>query len=565
MLNDRCRPIAVSAAVALAATFAAAPGFADVPITMTQQGKLVEDDGTPMTGPQTLEFAIYDAPEEGTVLFSQVVETQLDDNGFYSVVLGDEDQPLDADLLAGEQDLYLALTVDTEEMSPRMELTAVPFASVAQRAHSAEHAEVAQSAESVADGAVDADGLAQGAVTPGAVDSIDWDQIEDVPSEVAEPTDTLAELSCSADELALYDGGDWTCSPLVEYSGQDFALSDQTCPDDEVAAGISTDGELICSPQPDYSGQDFALSDQSCAGNEVVTRITDDGYISCTPQQDTTYSAGTGLQLEDEQFSVDTGYLDSNYYAQGEDIELSWGDVIDLRWSSNELLFRDLSFVAPLSDQLQLEGGDFVVADGDLSVDEGDFAVEEGKQTIGFEGDDTAPRSALDIKQYWTREGVTMERDDRGWQIGTAAWSGNLYFQHADPADGSYFGRAYVDPDDGEWTTVSDERLKRDIEPIDDVLDSVVELQPTTYRLENAGEDARRSPGFIAQQVAELFPELVRHDVESGYYAIAYADFAAISVQAIREQQQIIDQQQDQIDELEGRLDALDERIERLE
>ncbi|MEA1898958.1 MAG: tail fiber domain-containing protein [Bacteroidota bacterium] len=65
---------------------------------------------------------------------------------------------------------------------------------------------------------------------------------------------------------------------------------------------------------------------------------------------------------------------------------------------------------------------------------------------------------------------------------------------------------------------------------------------------ENANSPKRL--GFIAQDLQEVFPELVEHD-SSGYYYVDYIGLIPVIVEAIKEQQSIIDAQSLKIKELE--------------
>lgn len=241
--------------------------FANIPISVTQQGKLLDDSGEPMTGDVDLEFTLYDSATGGTILWSDSISTTLDDNGVYSVTLGDSAQPIDSELLMGGE-VYLALAVNgADEMSPRVELTSVPFATMAGTA------QVAQSVE-------------DGAITSDSVDSIEWSKITDVPAELTESSDLLAELQCNTDEVPLYDGSQWGCSGLdfPTYSGEDFATADQSCGGDDVVGGINASGDVICVSQQDttYSGSDFATSGQDCSGDQVAVGINNSGSLICS-------------------------------------------------------------------------------------------------------------------------------------------------------------------------------------------------------------------------------------------------------------------------------------------
>ncbi len=92
------------------------------------------------------------------------------------------------------------------------------------------------------------------------------------------------------------------------------------------------------------------------------------------------------------------------------------------------------------------------------------------------------------------------------------------------------------------FNTTSDARLKDDIQPINDALSSVLQLQGKTYRWKE--DHHKQDIGLIAQEVEQVFPELVTEDA-NGFKAIAYSRLTAVLIEAIKEQQgQMISQQQ---------------------
>ena len=89
----------------------------------------------------------------------------------------------------------------------------------------------------------------------------------------------------------------------------------------------------------------------------------------------------------------------------------------------------------------------------------------------------------------------------------------------------------------GEVTAYSDIRLKTDIQP----LENRGYIKPVTYK-----KDGKDSIGFIAQEVRELYPELVIEDnTEDKYLSVNYAQYVAVL------QAQIIDLKKE-IDELKN-------------
>ena len=88
----------------------------------------------------------------------------------------------------------------------------------------------------------------------------------------------------------------------------------------------------------------------------------------------------------------------------------------------------------------------------------------------------------------------------------------------------------------GEVTSYSDKRLKDNIQP----LENRGYVQPYTY-----DKDGKKSIGFLAQDMQELYPELVSVDesTEEKYLSVNYMQYTAVL------QQQIIDLKKE-IDEL---------------
>jgi hypothetical protein len=164
-----------------------------VPTQMGHQGRVLDADGLPAEGLHTLDFHLYDAAEDGTMVWSELYDVDLI-NGYYSLVLGaDElDNPLDDSLLR-DNELHLELTVgDDEPLSPRQALNAVPYA------------RIAASATNVSGGTVDASEISVGGSVVvdssggwvGATPSVSWFDLSDVPDDV----DTVL----SEDEVDAY-------------------------------------------------------------------------------------------------------------------------------------------------------------------------------------------------------------------------------------------------------------------------------------------------------------------------------------------------------------------------
>ncbi|MCU1283036.1 MAG: hypothetical protein JWM53_6582, partial [bacterium] len=139
-MSNGNRTAAVLGLIMISATPAAAapPATPNVPATITQQGRLLNTDGTPATGTVSMTFSLYDSSTSTTAIWTETQSATLDD-GYFSVQLGSmtslsSSTTLATDLAKGVS-LFLGLKVGSDsEMTPREEITTVPYALVAQNA-----------------------------------------------------------------------------------------------------------------------------------------------------------------------------------------------------------------------------------------------------------------------------------------------------------------------------------------------------------------------------------------------------------------------------------------------
>ncbi|MEK8021480.1 MAG: tail fiber domain-containing protein [Candidatus Parabeggiatoa sp.] len=81
----------------------------------------------------------------------------------------------------------------------------------------------------------------------------------------------------------------------------------------------------------------------------------------------------------------------------------------------------------------------------------------------------------------------------------------------------------------------SDVRLKKDIEPIDNSLEKVLNLKGVTFRFkEDSDKNKPKEMGFIAQEVEKVIPEVVTTNHE-GYKGVDYSKITAVLVEAVKE------------------------------
>ncbi|MBE2283807.1 MAG: tail fiber domain-containing protein [Prosthecobacter sp.] len=122
--------------------------------------------------------------------------------------------------------------------------------------------------------------------------------------------------------------------------------------------------------------------------------------------------------------------------------------------------------------------------------------------------------------------------------------------------------RAWLLASGGGWGTSSDRNLKKNIETFQDGLGKVMKLRPTRYHFKTQKDEEPLQPGFIAQEVEEIMPELVSQ--RDGVRGIDYQGLIPVTVAAVQEQQKKMESLAGENAELKQRLEALEKKLARL-
>jgi len=127
------------------------------------------------------------------------------------------------------------------------------------------------------------------------------------------------------------------------------------------------------------------------------------------------------------------------------------------------------------------------------------------------------------------------------------------------------------------WQNVSDRRLKKNINTLDGALSKVMQLRGVEYHFDKTNypdvnlDTETKQIGFIAQEVADVFPNIVReanlfsstseatrglNEKRNTYKVktLSYATIVPVLVEAIKEQQAIIEEQNQRIEALEKKM-----------
>lgn len=98
------------------------------------------------------------------------------------------------------------------------------------------------------------------------------------------------------------------------------------------------------------------------------------------------------------------------------------------------------------------------------------------------------------------------------------------------------YGNAYK-PGGGSWSTLSDSRTKKSVEPISNALAQLLKLRGVTYEYTNPSafhELPGTHIGMVAQEVEQVFPWWV-DTANDGYKRLTFRGFEAVAVEAVRE------------------------------
>ncbi len=111
----------------------------------------------------------------------------------------------------------------------------------------------------------------------------------------------------------------------------------------------------------------------------------------------------------------------------------------------------------------------------------------------------------------------------------------------------------------------SDSRLKHDINNLKYGLGDLLKLRPVKYTWNSDNTD---DIGFIAQEIKNIVPEIVKQDSE-GIYSLDYSKLTSVIVNAIKELNAKVDSKVANLEkenaELKAKLDTLESRLEALE
>ena len=409
---------------------------------------------------------------------------------------------------------------------------------------------------SIADDAVGTEQLVSGSVT----------------SDILAPNAAVTSLQA--------EGGDELVGGVVLIGGDDINLSqdgqeitiNSTASGNGGTAGVESlndlEGELslvgdgIISIEPDAVEDELSLSiaDNSITAAQIqAASITDEELAA---------DAVTSTELAGETAVTSLNSLQDDVSIVSTDESVSIdpsGDTIDLSVEVeglSEVFAEEDRFTGDGTEGDPLDIAENAITTTHLAEDAVESINIGANQVTSSELADNAVETDNILNEAVTAEKLAEDAAVLSISDGTTTTAGDLQFT----SDGTII----IDADEGEGTVefsvdenelsgqTSAARYKEAVEKLENPAELLAQLRGVRYQWV---EDGRADVGMIADEVAEVLPELVTFNDAGEPERLHYARLVAVLVEAAKEQQDEIDAQQEQIDEMEERIARLERMV----
>jgi hypothetical protein len=516
------------------------------PGTISFQGKVVNADGTNVTGGASIPitFKIYDAASAGTLLWTEN-DTVTVTNGVFVVKLGAVTTLSTIDFNANPS-LYLGITYngDAAEMSPRPQLQSVPFA-------------------------FNSDKL-------GGLDKTGFLQVAPASAQADTTTNTsifLNKSGASGNLIQLQTGGGTPVTKFtVSYAGDVTAGNYNT---NIFNATTLTFGGATTNT---ISGANAAALTLQSQGTGSLTLASGSGTLGIGPTTSTIQRVATGttiLDLKDgantvlQLFNSGTGVSNLQLYGGG----LCTGSAActtggaTMRLDNTGNLTNIGAITASGLQTLSLTGGNALAVTGTpvtsavLSlVRLGSAPLVAGSANGTYLGLNTSSATTADLLNLQNNGGARLNVTSAG-QLNSV----NINASTSYLANGTAGKSLQCNGGQTQAITqislglvvasaacggLSDRRVKENIIPLDtDILSRLNNVNAVHFNFKcndpNIGDvvnhDCSLQTGVIAQEIATVFPDLVLYQPGDGYYHVNYQNLGIYTLKGVQQLAQHLD------------------------
>ena len=321
---------------------------------------------------------------------------------------------------------------------------------------------------------------------------------------------------------------DVTASSLAadDLSAGDAAITLTTSSGNITIDAAANDSDIILKGTDGGADTTFLTIDGSDAGTAIFNhdiKIADDGQIGSASAADAMIiSSGGIVTFKDDILIKDGGTIGSASDADA--ITIASDGAVTL---TQALAGTSADFDGGVTiDNITIDGTEIDLSSGDLTLDvAGDIVLDAaGEEVIYKDGSTNVGHVSMDsdnltIKSLVSDKDMIFQGNDGGTGITALT------------LDMSEAGAATFNND---VTAFSDERLKTEIETINDALNKVCQMRGVSFK--RTDNDGRTSVGVIAQEIEKILPEVVREDKsEDKIKSVAYGNIVGVLIEAIKE------------------------------
>lgn len=473
--------------------------FGQEPVQINYQGRLTNSGGTPLTGSYNLTFTLYDGSTPVWVETQSAVPVT---SGLFTVRLGALTPLYDTLFKATEQ--WLGIRVGNDfEISPRTRLTAFPIASAAHRVLGSV---TTGDGELVIQGPSGNEAVSVTADLDSTVLSMDWN---DPSSKLLTRPGLRFRTGAAGTAFNLFN------QDPAHVGDESFRLRSR--PDGLFEA-------ILFDPQPEPPGKLFELAASAGSGPSMSFFDQAGQVMGIEPVP---WNTGFSIKMFDPQpeppgklFEINTSYgtrAAATTFIMSAEADAGYRDLVRMTADAAGGEIR----VGPGADGAF--GRPVISGLSDLS--------QSTLKVMGAAGATSPPTISLVANSSGPRIGIGTDAPSQALHV-----VGNICYT-------------------GTIGACSDEKFKKDIEPIDGALPLVGQLDGVRYswRTDEYPDQQfsnERQVGFVAQDVQQVLPEAVTTQ-EDGSLTVDYSRITPLLVQAIKE--------------LKAENEALKKRLEKLE
>ncbi len=513
---------------------------------------IVRNDGGNILQNQnvTLEFDILRAQANGPVVFTESVTTTTDDFGLVNLVIGQQNSEQFEQIDWGSASYFLSVSLNGTQIGGVREFQAVPYSKVATDMVLDQLTDVQVATAANGNVLVFQGGTWQ----PGEIESIVY-----TPGDGISIVGNVISNTAPDQTVVLNEGNN------IDITGAypNFTIASTAAGGTTYTSGTGIDinnNNVISNTAPD---QTVVLNE----GNNIdITGSYPNFTIASTAVGGVNYTAGTGIAINNNNVISNTEPDQTVVLNEGNNIDITGtypnftiaatvGGGNSLWSSSGNTIFYNSGSIAMgktsainglnVNNIQYLPTGNLLDVNLPVNIRGNVFITHDfGNGNFGL-----SLRNNQIPNRLWTMHVAAND------PIGPVDGSLNFLYNGDGKIRFTTDGSVQID---GQLTQGSDVRFKSDISDVNSILPKALQLQLTQYQMI---QSSIVQFGYLAQEVAKVFPELVSYNDDNDRYYLNYQAFGPIALESIKEQQKIIDDQKERIDELEERIRKLEQLI----